>query len=192
MYPLSCSGCNYKKQIFFSPTRSYHPIIFQLKHYKFRDFFLDTFWIETLQKSNTAHRTSDCCGQIILSKSLMPGSFYATHESRRDLSKGTKIRGGVVKVIRNCQAVRLKLVTFWPKSEDKQEFWACVKRNILLGNMRCINPEKFKLNHHDLDRSVVTSIKPPSKHPRRFHRSEWSDPGVYSTWYVIYRWERMV
>jgi len=38
--------------------------------------------------------------------------------------------------------------------------------------MRCINPDKFKLNHHDLD---------------RFHRSEWTDPGVYSTWYVIYR-----
>jgi len=38
--------------------------------------------------------------------------------------------------------------------------------------MRCINPDKFKLNHHDLD---------------RFHRSEWTDPGVFSAWYVIYR-----
>jgi len=33
-------------------------------------------------------------------------------------------------------------------------------------------PEKFKLKHDDLD---------------RFHRSEWSEPEVYSTWYAVYR-----
>ena len=96
--------------------------------------------------------------------------------------------------------------------------------------MRCINPEKFKLNHHDLDRysslrqnlfwsfcqpqtssldqnilsKVILASKlhqnillkvnfmSSSKYPvKRFHRSEWSDPGAFSTWYVIYRWEKI-
>jgi len=40
------------------------------------------------------------------------------------------------------------------------------------GKTRWIKPEKFKLKHQDLD---------------RFHRSEWSQPGVFSTWYAVFR-----
>jgi len=40
------------------------------------------------------------------------------------------------------------------------------------GNTRWIDPENFKLKHHDIE---------------RFHRSEWSNPGTLPTWYAIYR-----
>ena len=68
---------------------------------------------------------------------------------------GTKIRGGVVNVIRDCQTVRLKLVILRPL-EDTFSLWGI--ESFCNTTMRCINPDKFKLNHHDLDRWVFPII----------------------------------